>query len=266
MKAVVKVLTLLLVLTIGFCGASAESYVSVVELREQTQAGWNGDMLVVPDVDHLPVISVEKEKPVTIVSGTFDENESGSFCQSVRYGSTPPRTELKNGLKLSDAEMLLENELNNRFGKSLSEYDLLWTEIAEWKNMETWLLYYGQKFHNVTCFNIGITMDARTETYRHIVAEGCQKADVVYTDVPLAEWSKIQQIVDKFLQKRSSAENKVLELGYLLQEDKGLLIPVWHLSYITSTGYKEAYFNAQNGETVTYWKGNYQFPELVVWD
>lgn len=270
MKKTGKVLALVLIMALFVSCASAENYVNVVELRQQVDQGWEKGDVVIPPVEQMPVMSVvpddtELANPYVVTIGTFDENASGKFQTSTRYGRKPPYTGLTAGLTLSEAQSLLDNELNNLFGNTLDDYSLIWTEIAKWKNMETWLLYYGQKFEGITCFNAGLTMDARTETYRHMIIPHWKTKQAIYNDVPLADWQEVQKHVDAFLQGKSAAESIVLELGYLMQEAEARLVPVWHLSYVTSGGYTEAYFSAQTGEHLIYWMNEYQVPEPFGW-
>ena len=100
---------------------------------------------------------------------------------------------------LEAAQKVLNNELNRLLGKSIEDYGLIWTEIAKWSNMESWLLYYGQKINGATCFNAGLTMDIRTRNYHHLIIPHYEVKETVYNDVPLAAWPVIEEAVEKCL-------------------------------------------------------------------
>lgn len=266
MKKLGRTLALVLVLTFFISYASAEGYVNVTELRVQANMGWEKGEVIIPPVDKMSVLSIvpdeiELDNPYAVTIGSFDESASGKFQNSTRYGRKPPYTELTAGLAFSRAQSLLDDELKKLIGKTIDDYSLIWTEIAKWKNMETWLLYYGQKFNGITCFNTGLTMDARTESYRHIIIPHWKINQTIYDDIPLLPWTEVQKNIDAFLQEKHTAESKVLELGYLMQETAARLVPVWHLSYVTAGGYEEAYFSAQTGERLIFGMEDYQIPE-----
>ena len=153
-----KVLCMLLVMMLCAGCACAEGYVSVADLRQQVEEmRWDKCEVILPAVDAVPVFTVQadalaQDNPLVLTGGPFDEAQSGTFVNSVRYGNTPSHTALVNGLTLKEAQFILNDELTQLVGKSIDDYGLIWTEIAEWKNMETWLLYYGQKFFGLTSF------------------------------------------------------------------------------------------------------------------
>lgn len=253
----------LLILLLCTGAAQAQSRVTVQQLRQQAPQTWELGNLVLPQTDSVPVMTVAVGDPLAFTQGTFDESLSGRFVESNRYGRIPPHTALKNGLTLESAQALLNDELQRHTGLTLDDYGLIWTEIAEWKEMETWLLYYGQRFSGLTCFEAGLTMDARTETYRHMIIPKWQIQDTLFEDVPLADWSTIEAKVRQKLSGRV-ADQVVLELGYL-PDNKQRLVPVWLLGWQSPKGYEQCYFSAQTGEALTYWKGAYDLPEPFGW-
>ena len=169
-------------------------------------------------------------------------------------------------MTLEAAQTILNSELNRLIDKRIEDYGLIWTEIAEWAEMETWLLYYGQRFSDLTCFNAALTMDIRNETYHHMIIPYWEIEQVIYEDVPLASWSVLMNSVGAFLSSRKDAKAEILELGYLMEEKNQdhLLIPVWRLSYVSSSGYNECYFSAQTGEQLL-WEAEYILPEPFGW-
>ena len=269
-----KVLCMLLVMMLCAGCACAEDYVSVADLRQQVEEiGWDKGEVIVSAVDAVPVFTVQadaqmQDNPLVVTVGTFDESQSGKFVVSTRYGRTPPYTTLHNGFVLEAAQKVLNNELNRLLGKSIEDYGLIWTEIAKWSNMESWLLYYGQKINGATCFNAGLTMDIRTRNYHHLIIPHYEVKETVYDDVPLAAWPVMKESVEKYLNSHKRGEPETLELGYLMQEngEEDLLIPVWHLGLTMPGGFEEVYFSAQTGEEVP-WRGNkYILPETFGWD
>ena len=269
-----KVLCVLLVMMLCAGCACAEGYVSVADLRQQVEeTGWDKCEVILPAVDAVPVFTVQadalaQDNPLVVTVGTFDESQSGRFVVSTRYGRKPPYTTLHNGFVLEAAQKVLNNELNRLLGKSIEDYGLIWTEIAKWSNMESWLLYYGQKINGATCFNAGLTMDIRTRNYHHLIIPHYEVKETVYDDVPLAAWPVMTESVEKYLNSHKRGEPETLELGYLMQEngEEDLLIPVWHLGLTMPGGFEEVYFSAQTGEEVP-WRGNkYILPETFGWD
>ena len=271
-----KVLCMLLVMLLCAGCACAEGYVSVADLRQQVEeTDWEKGEVILPDVDKVPVVTLQadalaQDNPLVLTVGSFDESESGKFVNSVRYGKMPSHTALVNGLTLEEAQIILNDELTRLIGKSVNDYGLIWTEIAEWKNMETWLLYYGQKFFGLTSFahSTSLTMDVRTQDYHHLIIPHYDAKEIVYEDVPLAAWPVIEEAVEKYLSSHKRGTPETLELGYLMQEngEDGLIIPVWHLGLISSNGFEEVYFSAQTGEEVP-WRGNqYILPEPFGWE
>lgn len=270
MKILKKLLLLMMAAMLCVSCAGAEEYVSVGELRQQAQASIDEGWVLIPDVEQVAVLTIKadalaQENPLLVKVGEFDEVASGKFVRCVRYGRTPSHTELTNGLILENAQAILDEELNRLVGRSIDDYGLIWTEIAEWKNMETWLLYYGQRFGGLTCFNTGLTVDARTPEYHYMVIPHYEQADMIYADVPLAPWSTIKASVDAFLTTRKSAQVDVLELGYWMQEGSGLLQPVWRLAYTAANGYKEIYFCAQTGAEMKA-EQDWKLPEAFGWE
>lgn len=252
MKRILCMIAAALLLVTAAC---AEEYVSVVELRQQAEEAMNEGWVLIPEVEKVPVLTVRtdgqvKENSLCVKVGEFDENHSGRFLRCVRYGKTPSHTALNNGLTLEAAQTILDEELGRLVNKSIEDYGLIWTEIAEWKNMETWLLYYGQRFAGLTCFSAGMTMDARTPDYHYLIIPNYEQKEMLCEDVPLASWTKVKASVDACLSENQPEKVDALELGYWIQEngDEGILIPVWRLAFTASKGYKECYFRAQTGE------------------
>ena len=269
-----KVLCMLLVMMLCAGCACAEGYVSVADLRQQVEEmRWDKCEVILPAVDAVPVFTVQadalaQDNPLVVTVGTFDESQSGRFVVSTRYGRTPPYTTLHNGFVLEAAQKVLNDELNRLLGKDIEDYGLIWTEIAKWGNMESWLLYYGQRINGATCFNAGLTMDIRTRNYHHLIIPHYEVKETVYDDVPLAAWPVIEESVEKYLSSHKRGTPETLELGYLMQEngEENLLVPVWHLGLTMPGGFEEVYFNAQTGEEVQ-WRGNkYLLPEPFGWD
>ena len=275
MKSVKKLLAVLLMLVLCIGAACAENDVTISELRQQVENGWDKGEVILPAVDKVPVLILQadtqaQENPLVLTLGTFDESQSGKFVNSVRYGKTPSHTALANGLTLEEAQTILHDELTRLIGKSIDDYGLIWTEIAEWKNMETWLLYYGQKFFGLTSFahNTSLTMDVRTQDYHHLIIPHYEAKEIVYEDVPLAAWPVIEEAVEKDLRSHKRGTPETLELGYLMQEngEEDFLVPVWHLGLISPGSFEEVYFSAQTGEEVQ-WRGNkYILPEPFGWE
>lgn len=272
MKFLRRTLPLVLALAMGLGCASAEEYVSVAQLRQQAQQGWSGGEVSIPEIDKFPVLTVVSDEvvpdnPYVLTVGAFDETVSGTFQNSVRHGKAPSRTELKNGLSLTAAQSILNDELNRLLGRSLDDYALIWTEIAEWKNMETWLLCYGQKFNGLTCFDAALTMDVRTDAYHHLIIPHWRADRTIHEDVPLAAWPAVMDSVDAFLRTKQGVEVEMIELGYLMREaDKEqMIVPVWRLSWTSSGGYDECYFSAQTGEKLV-WEAGYVIPEPFGWE
>ena len=272
MKNAMRWIALVLLMTLFVGGACAEDYVTIAELREQAEQGWTKGMVLIPSAEKLPVATVQtdssaQETPLDLTVGAFDESASGRFVNSVRHGKTPSHTTLKNSLTLEEAQAILNDELNRLVNKSIDDYGLIWTEIAEWKHMETWLLYYGQRFFNFTCFNASLTMDVRTQQYHHVIVPHYEVKDIVYDDVPLAAWSVIMESVEKYLSTHKRGTPETLELGYLMQENGSeyLLTPVWHLGLTVSNGFEEVYFSVQTGEEIP-WSGSaYRLPSPFGW-
>ena len=269
-----KVLCMLLVMMLCAGCACAEGYVSVADLRQQVEEmRWDKCEVILPAVDAVPVFTVQadalaQDNPLVVTVGTFDESQSGRFVVSTRYGRKPPYTTLHNGFVLEAAQKVLNNELNRLLGKSIEDYGLIWTEIAKWGNMESWLLYYGQRINGATCFNAGLTMDIRTRKYHHLIIPHYEVKETVYDDVPLAAWPVIEETVEQYLSSHKRGTLETLELGYLMQEngEENLLVPIWHLGLISPGGFEEVYFSAQSGEEVQ-WRGNkYPLPEPFGWD
>lgn len=200
-----KVLCMMLMLMLCAGCAEAESYVSVADLRRQVEtSGWDKGDVVIPAVDKVPVLTLQadaqaQDNPLVLTAGAFDEAKSGKFVNAVRYGKTPSHTALVNGLTLEEAQAILNDELNQLVGKSIDDYGLIWTEIAEWKNMETWLLYYGQKFYGLTVFahSSALTIDVRTQDYHHLIIPHHEVKEVIYEDIPLLAWTGIQEAVER---------------------------------------------------------------------
>lgn len=254
MKVWMKLSAMLLAIMLCAGCACAEEYVSIVELRQQAQEWLDEGWVLIPDVETVPVLTVQadeqaQENPLCVKVGAFDENVSGRFLKCVRYGKTPSHTALNNGLSLDAAQAILNEKLGRLVNKSIDDYGLIWTEIAEWKNMETWLLYYGQRFAGLTCFSAGLTMDVRTADYHYMIIPHYAQQETLYEDVPLASWTTIKNAVDAYLNAHKSAQVDALELGYWMQQkgDTNVLIPVWRLAVTLSNGYKEIYFSAQTG-------------------
>lgn len=273
MKRWMKFVAVFLVWVFFTGWAHAEDYVTITELRKQAESGWETCEVLLPAVDQIPVAMVQadalgQENPLVMTVGTFDETVSGRFITSIRYGRKPSHTALKNGLALEEAQSILNDELHRLVAKSMDDYGLIWTEIAEWANMETWLLYYGQKFFDLTCYNTSLTMDVRTQEYHHLIIPHYEAAEILHDDVPLAPWAVIAESIEKYLSTHKRGTPETLELGYLMQENgsAGLLIPVWHLGLIVPNGFEEVYFSAQTGEEVP-WRGNrYHLAEPFSWD
>ena len=269
-----KVLCMLLVMMLCAGCACAEGYVAVADLRQQVEeTDWEKGEVILPAADKFPVVTLQadsqaQDNPLVVTVGTFDESQSGRFVVSTRYGRTPPYTTLHNGFVLEAAQKVLNNELNRLLGKSIEDYGPIWTEIAKWGNMESWLLYYGQRINGATCFNAGLTMDIRTRNYHHLIIPHYEVKETVYDDVPLAAWPVIEEAVEKYLSSHKRGTPETLELGYLMQEngEENLLVPVWHLGLTMPGGFEEVYFSAQTGEEVQ-WRGNkYILPETFGWD
>ena len=272
MKHFKRGMALFFVLVIGMGCAHAQAYVSVADLRQQAMASPIEAEVLIPSVNQVPVLAVgpdesAKEQPLVITVGSFDESASGRFQESTRYGKTPSHTALTNGLSLEAAQALLDEELKRLLDKTIDDYGLIWTEIAEWKNMETWLLYYGQRFEGLTCFSAGLTMDARNEAYRHMIIPHFEEKKRLYDDVPLAAWPVIKESVDAFLSEHKAVKPDTLELGYWMRESgqESVLVPVWRLDYTSPSGYAECYFSAQTGEAIV-WENEYLLPEPFGWD
>lgn len=272
MKHFKRGLALFLILVLAMGCAHAQTYVSIADLRRQTQAEPTDWEVLIPITNQVPVLAVgpddsAEKQPLVITVGSFDESASGRFQESTRYGKTPSHTALTNGLSLEAAQALLDDELKRLLNKTIDDYGLIWTEIAEWKNMETWLLYYGQRFESMTCFNIGLTMDARNEAYRHMIIPHFEEKKRIYDDVPLAAWPVVMESVHDFLSQHKAAKLDTLELGYLLRESgqDSVLVPVWRLDYMAPNGYGESYFSAQTGEAIV-WESEYLLPEPFGWE
>lgn len=267
------VLLLTLLLCAGY--ASAEKYVTVSELRQQAAKGWDKGEVIIPALDKVPVLTLQadsqsQDNPLVLTVGTFDEAQSGKFVRSVRYGKTPSHTALANGLSLEQAQTILNDELNRLVGKGIDDYGLIWTEIAEWKNMETWLLYYGQKFFGLTSFGscTSLTIDVRSQDYHHLILPHYEAKEIVWEDVPLAAWPVIEEAVETYLSSHKHATPEALELGYWVRENasEGLLVPVWHLGLTTPDGFQEVCFSAQTGEEVQWSGKEYLLPEPFGWE
>lgn len=272
MKHFKRGLALFLILVVAMGCAHAQTYVSIADLRRQTQAEPTDWEVLIPITNQVPVLAVgpddsAEKQPLVITVGSFDESASGRFQESTRYGRTPSHTALTNGLSLEAAQALLDDELKRLLNKTIDDYGLIWTEIAEWKNMETWLLYYGQRFESMTCFNIGLTMDARNEAYRHMIIPHFEEKKRIYDDVPLAAWPVVMESVHDFLSQHKAVKADTLELGYLLRESgqDSVLVPVWRLDYMAPNGYGESYFSAQTGEAIV-WESEYLLPEPFGWE
>lgn len=275
MKIAKRLFVLLMTLLLCAGYASAEAYVTVSELRRQAANGWDKGEVIIPTVDKVPVLTLQagsqsQDNPLMLTVGTFDESQSGKFVKSVRYGKTPSHIALTNGLTLEKAKTILNDELNRLVGKAIDDYGLIWTEIAEWKNMETWLLYYGQKFFGLTSFghNTSLTIDIRTQDYHHLIIPHYEAKEIIYEDVPLAAWPVIKEAVEKYLSSHKSGTPESLELGYLVQENgsEELLVPVWHLGLTGPDGFKEVNFSAQTGAEIEWIGDKYLFPELFGWE
>lgn len=271
-----KVLCMLLVLMLCAGYAGAECYVSVADLRRQVEtSGWDKGDVVIPAVEKVPVLTLQADaqtldNPLVLTVGAFDEAKSGKFVNAVRYGKTPSHTALVNGLTLEEAQTILNDELNRLVGKSIDDYGLIWTEIAEWKSMETWLLYYGQKFYGLTSFghSTSLTIDVRSQDYHHLIIPHYKVKEVIYEDIPMLAWAGIQEAVEREMHSRPQITAASLELGYLMQaaDEGGCLIPVWHLGLTVPSGFEESYFSAQTGEPIQ-WKGNrYIVPAAFGWN
>lgn len=272
MKIVKGLLILLLGLSLCAGRAVAEEPATVSELRRQAASGWDKCEVLIPDVEKVPVFTLRtnaQEEPLVLEAGVFDEAQSGKFVASVRYGKTPPYTALRNGLTLEEAQSVLDRELNSHTGKGVEAYGLIWTEIARWQNMETWLLYYGQKFFGLTAFNFStLTMDARAPECYYMIVPLCEVGEIVWEDAPLASWATVKAAVEAYLLSREGGTPETLELGYLMLEDdlEVWMLPVWRLGLQTSGGFEEAYFSAQTGAEAR-WKGDgYMLPEPFGWE
>ncbi len=253
-----------MILLLTLCSSMALAQpVTVQELRQQLPQDWNAGEILLPELEKVPVAVVDPPEAIRFSAGTFDESASGSFVRSSRYGSTPPRTALKNGLTLQQVQQIMNDELQARLGLSAAEYGPIWTEIAEWKQMETWLLYYGQRFFGLTCFDAGLTIDARTESYRYMIVPHWRVREVTEEDVPLAAWETVRENVEQKLAEQA-LENVVLELGYLLSEQQALA-PVWMLSGVAPSGYTSWYFSAQTGKKIVWLGKAYAVPEPFGW-
>lgn len=275
MKIAKRLFVLLMTLLLCAGYASAEAYVTVSELRRQAANNWDKGEVIIPAVDKVPVLTLQagsqsQDNPLMLTVGTFDESQSGKFVKSVRYGKTPSHVALTNGLTLEKAQTILNDELNRLAGKGIDDYGLIWTEIAEWQNMETWLLYYGQKFFGLTSFgpNTSLTIDIRTEDYHHLILPYYEEKEIIYEDVPLAAWPVIKDAVETYLGSHKSASSETLELGYMVwkNDSEEWLVPVWHLGLTTPDGFQEVNFSAQTGEEVEWIGDKYLFPELFGWE
>lgn len=260
MKIMTRMLGFLMVLTLCTGYASAEKYVSVVELKQQAETSqWGKADILIPSIAQVPVAMVQiDDQPIVCTVGSFDEAQSGKFISATRYGKTPPYTTLANGFTLEAAQSVLNEELSRLADKDINHYGLIWTEIAKWQNMESWLLCYGRKFFDLTCFShsTALTMDIRTRTYHHLIIPHYEVKETPYHDVPLLAWPEIQRNVETYLSTRRNVEAETLELGYLMREtDEGyMLVPVWHLGLFIPNGFDEVYFSAQTGEKIE-WNG-----------
>lgn len=249
--------------------ASAETYVSITQLQKQAADGWDRGQVVIPAVERVPVLTIQSREPLRLTVGDFNDVQSGAFIRSARFGKTPSHTVLENGLTLAQAQSTLNEELNRLTGTGLENYGLIWTEITRWKCMETWLLYYGQKFFGLTAFDssAALTMDIRTPEYHFLVLSRAEPGEILLEDVPLLPWPAIRQGVEACLEIHQDCTVDSLELGYLLDAGpEGLLVPVWQLGLMTPGGWKKIFFSAQTGEEV-HWRGNrYVLPEPFGWD
>lgn len=271
MRTIKRLFALGLALLLWAGCAYAGDFTTVSELRRQAAGGWERGEVRIPEVERVPVLTVrssETEDPLVLTIGVFDETQSGAFVQAVRYGKQPSHTALAGGLTLEEAQAALNGELQRLVGKSTEDYGLIWTEIAQWQNMETWLLYYGQKFYGLTSFSHGLTMDARTQDYHHLIIPHAQAQEIIFDDVPLISWPAVQKSVETYLDARRQGVPESLELGYLMPraDSVGMLVPVWHLGLTMPGGFEEVYFSAQTGEEIL-WKGNaYLLPEPFGWE
>lgn len=262
-------LWLALMLCIG-C-AHAEDWVTVGQLRQQAAGGWERGEVRIPEVEKVPVFVVrsgDAEDPLRLSVGVFDEAQSGAFVQSTRYGKRPSHTALTGGLTLQEAQAILNDELQRLVGKTTDDYGLIWTEIAQWKHMETWLLYYGQKFYGLTSFSHGLTLDARTQDYHYLIIPHAQAQEILLDDVPLLSWPAVRESVEAYLDERGQCTPESLELGYLMPraDSVGVLVPVWHLGLTTPGGYQEVYFSAQTGAEIPWKESAYLLPEPFAWE
>lgn len=275
-------LAILLAVTLCVGSAGAEAYVSVLELREQAEQ--SEETILIPDIDRVPILTVSTaeqtwneiagaeirpEGTVLRVSvGTFDV--SGKFLESVRQGKHPSHTELKNGLTLEQAQSLLDKALNALVGQSLNDYGLIWTEIASWESMETWLFNYGKKYQGLTLFSDQLTFDARDEERYFIIIPNTMEERVVYEDVPLAGLETLRASIMAFEEEQPIQELQDIELGYLpyMQGNEMLLVPVWRMDFIAKRGYDSCYFSAQTGEPLIFNSktGLYDVPEALTWN
>lgn len=277
-------LAILLALTLCMGSAGAEAYVSILELR--VEAEQSGEPMLIPDIDRVPILTVSaveqkwnetagteiksEETGIRVSVGTFDESASGGFLESVRQGKRPSHTELKNGLTLEQAQSLLDKELHALAGQSLNDYGLIWTEIASWENMETWLFNYGKKYQGLTLFSDQLTFDARGEQSYLILIPNAMEERIVYEDVPLADLAALEASVEAFEKSHSIKEIQGIELGYLpyTQGNETLLMPVWRMDFVTGRGYDCRYFSAQTGEPLAFNSktGLYDLPEALTWN
>lgn len=271
MRTIKRLFALGLALLLWAGCAYAGDFTTVSELRQQAAGGWERGEVLIPEVEKVPVFVVrsgDAEDPLRLTVGVFDEAQSGAFVQAVRYGKQPSHTALAGGLTLEEAQAALNGELQRLVGKSTEDYGLIWTEIAQWQNMETWLLYYGQKFYGLTSFSHGLTMDARTQDYHHLIIPHAQAQEILLDDVPLLSWPAVRESVEAYLDERRQCTPESLELGYLMPraDSVGMLVPVWHLGLTMPGGFEEVYFSAQTGEEIL-WKGNaYLLPEPFGWE
>lgn len=277
-------LAILLALTLCMGSAGAEAYVSILELR--VEAEQSGEPMLIPDIDRVPILTVSaveqkwnetagaeiksEETGIRVSVGTFDESVSGGFLESVRQGRRPSHTELTNGLTLEQAQSLLDKELHALAGQSLNDYGLIWTEIASWENMETWLFNYGKKYQGLTLFSDQLTFDARGEQSYLILIPNAMEERIVYEDVPLADLAVLEASVEAFEKSHSIKEIQGIELGYLpyAQGNETLLMPVWRMDFVTGRGYDCRYFSAQTGEPLAFNSktGLYDLPEALTWN
>lgn len=279
-------LALLLAATLCIGSACAQTYVPISELRAQAQEEQELGEILIPEVEETPVLAIQRiqqawnedtgatvrveDNGLRATVGTFDESVSGRFLEAVRQGKHPSHTELNNGLTLEEAQRLLDAELQALVNQTLSDYGLIWTEIATWENQETWLFNYGRKYHGLTLFSDGLTFDARGENSYLLIVPSAAEERVVYEDVPLAGLREIKASVEGFLNQHKIKEIQGIELGYLPCEAQGetLLAPVWRLDFIAGEGYESRYFSAQTGALLDFdsTSGLYDLPDILTWD